>query len=72
MCFLVGKFGKNMPAFRKAVNKAGLRLMYVDRFEDRTVYHDFFTQFGATKIFVKQQPPGHGVSIFSILISFGY
>ena len=56
-----GKFGKNMPAFRKAVNKAGLRLMYVDRFEDRTVYHDFFTQFGATKIFVKQQPPGHGV-----------
>jgi len=56
-----GKYGNNMAALRKATNKAGLRLLYVDRYEDRTVYHDFFTQFGQTRIFVKQQPPGHGV-----------
>ena len=52
-----------MAAFKKAVNKAGLRLMYVERFENRTVYHDFFTQFGKTRIFVKQQPSGYGVSV---------
>ena len=52
-----------MAGLRKAVNKAGLRLMYVERYEDRTVYHDFFTQYGKTKIIVRQQPPGHGVSI---------
>jgi len=56
-----GKYGNNMAALKKATNKAGLRLLYVDRYEDRTVYHDFFTQFGQTRIFVKQQPPGHGV-----------
>ena len=51
-----------MAGLRKAVNKAGLRLMYVERYEDRTVYHDFFTQYGKTKIIVRQQPPGFGVS----------
>ena len=55
-----------MAGLRKAVNKAGLRLMYVERYEDRTVYHDFFTQYGKTKIIVRQQPPGHGVSIVFI------
>jgi len=56
-----GKYGNNASGFKKATNKAGLRLVYVDRYEDRTVYHDFFTQFGQTKIFVRQQPPGYGV-----------
>ena len=57
-----GKYGKNAAGLRNATNKAGLRLVYVDRYEDRTVYHDFFTQFGKTRIYVRQQPPGHGVS----------
>jgi len=56
-----GKYGQNAKALRKAVNKAGLRLVYVDRFEDRTVYHDFFSQFGHSKVFVQQQPPGYGI-----------
>jgi len=56
-----GKYGNNAAGFKKATNKAGLRLLYVDRYENRTVYHDFFTQFGQTRIFVKQQPPGYGV-----------
>ena len=58
---MLGKYGGNKKGLEKAVNKAGLRLMYVERYENRTVYHDFFTQFGSTRIFVKQQPPGHGV-----------
>jgi len=56
-----GKYGQNQKALRKAVNKAGLRMVYVDRHEDRTVYHDFYTQFGQSKIFVQQQPPGYGI-----------
>ena len=50
-----------MAGLRKAVNKAGLRLMHVERYEERTVYHDFFTQYGKTRIFVRQLPPGSGV-----------
>ena len=37
-----------------------LRLQF-NRYEDRTVYHDFYTQFGHSKIFVQQQPPGYGI-----------
>jgi len=57
-----GKYGQNQKAIRKATNKAGLRLVYVDRFEERTVYHDFFSQFGHSKVFVQQQPPGYGIN----------
>jgi len=56
-----GKYGGNIQAMRRAKNKAGLRLVNVERYEDRTVYHDFFTQFGKTRIFVQQQPPGFGL-----------
>lgn len=56
-----GKYGGTGKAMRSAVNKAGLRLVYVDRYEDRTLYHDFFTQYGNTRIFVQQQPPGYGI-----------
>jgi len=56
-----GKYGNNFKTFRSAVNKAGLRLVTIDRYEDRTVFHDFFSQFGHTRIFVQQQPPGTGI-----------
>ena len=64
-----GKYGGNMASLRKATNKAGLRMLYVDRYENRTVYHDFFTQFGQTRIFVQQQPPGHGVSFTDTVLA---
>jgi len=62
-----GKYGKNEQGLKKAVNKAGLRLVYVDRYEDRTVYHDFFTQFGKSRIFVQQQPPGYGIRAHRVI-----
>lgn len=62
-----GKYGQNHKAFRQAVNKSGLRLVFVDRYEERTVYHDFYTRFGATKIFVQQMPPGTGVKAHRII-----
>jgi len=56
-----GRYGGNFKTFRTAVNKAGLRLLTIDRYEDRTVFHDFFTQYGHTRILVQQRPPGTGI-----------
>jgi len=57
-----GKYGKGRKNFIKATNKAGLNLVTIDRFENRTVFHDFFTQFGQSKVFVRQAPPGYGIN----------
>jgi len=56
-----GKYGNNFKTFRSATNKAGLRLVTIDRYESRTVFHDFFSQFGNTRVQVLQQPPGSGI-----------
>jgi len=56
-----GKYGSNQKTMKTAVNKAGLRLINIERFEDRTVFHDFFTQYNSTRIFVEQRPPGYGI-----------
>jgi len=56
-----GKYGQNFKTFRSATNQAGLRLVNVERYEERTVYHDFFTQYGSTRLFVEQRPPGYGI-----------
>lgn len=39
--------------------QAGLRLVNFDLYENRTVYHDFFTKFGQTTIYVRQKPQGN-------------
>ena len=56
-----GKYGQNFKAWQSALNKAGLRLVNIERYEDRTVYHDFFTQYGNTRLYVEQRPSGHGI-----------
>ncbi|ROT76006.1 28S ribosomal protein S5, mitochondrial [Penaeus vannamei] len=51
-----------MPAtMRKAKNRAGQKLIYIERYNDHTVFHDFFSQFGYTKLFVKKKPEGYGL-----------
>lgn len=55
--------------FQQAANRAGLRLMQIDLYEGRTVYHDFWTQFSHTRIFVKQKPIGHGVVAHRVIKS---
>ena len=55
--------------FQQAANRAGLRLMEIDLYEGRTVYHDFWTQFSHTRIFVKQKPIGHGVVAHRVIKS---
>ncbi|KRT83409.1 ribosomal protein, partial [Oryctes borbonicus] len=60
--FATGKGVDSKIALRKAKNRSGQKLMHIKVFRDHTVYHDFFTQFGSTKIFVRQRPPGHGLA----------
>ncbi|XP_017776569.1 PREDICTED: 28S ribosomal protein S5, mitochondrial [Nicrophorus vespilloides] len=59
--FATGKGVESKTALRKAKNRAGQKLMHINIFRNHTVYHDFYTQFGKTKIFVSQRPPGHGL-----------
>lgn len=59
--------GRGPNIFHKGVNKAGLRLMNVDLYEGRTIYHDFFTQFGQTRVFAQQKPEGHGVKAHRVI-----
>lgn len=50
-----------------AKNKAGQRLIYIERYNDHTVFHDFFSQFGNTKIFVEQRPKGYGLRCHRVI-----
>jgi small subunit ribosomal protein S5 len=36
--------------------------MHIDLYNKHTVYHDFFCQFGKTKIYVQKKPEGYGLS----------
>lgn len=59
--FACSKAVDGKAVLRKAKNRAGQRLMYIERCDEHTVYHDFYCQFGRTKIFVKKMPEGYGL-----------
>lgn len=59
--FAIAKSPEVKAALRKSKNRAGQKLMHINIFNGHTVFHDFFTQFGATKIFVTKKPKGHGL-----------
>lgn len=59
--FALGKAVDSRAALRRAKNRAGQKLMYIERYNNHTVYHDFFTQFCNTRIFVEKRPEGHGL-----------
>ncbi|XP_044744933.1 28S ribosomal protein S5, mitochondrial [Coccinella septempunctata] len=59
--FSIGKGLEPRTAMRKSKNRAGQKLMNIKIFNNHTVNHDFFTQFGATKIIVTPKPEGYGL-----------
>jgi len=59
--FALGKAADAKAALRRAKNRAGQKLMYIERYNNHTVYHDFFTQFCNTRIFVEKRPEGYGL-----------
>ncbi|KAH8389410.1 hypothetical protein KR200_006490, partial [Drosophila serrata] len=48
-------------ALRMSKNRAGQKLINISLCENRTIYHDFFTAFGKTKIYCFQKPDGYGL-----------
>jgi len=62
MCgFAVAKNVEGRGAFRKAKNRAGQKLLWVARYNNHTVLHDFYQRFGNTKIYVYKKPEGFGL-----------
>lgn len=59
--FALGKAIENRAAIRKAKNRAGQKLMHIELCDGHTVFHDFFCQFGLTKIYVTKKPEGYGL-----------
>lgn len=59
--FGLGKALEGKTALKTAKNRAGQRLIYIERYNNHTVCHDFGCQFGKTKIIVKKKPEGYGL-----------
>ncbi|XP_014288372.1 small ribosomal subunit protein uS5m [Halyomorpha halys] len=59
--FGLGKALDGKTALKTAKNRAGQRVMYIERYNNHTICHDFASQFGKTKIIVKKKPEGYGL-----------
>lgn len=59
--FATAKSVEARAALRKAKNRAAQKLMNIEIYNGHTVMHDFFCQFGLTKIYVTKKPKGHGL-----------
>lgn len=65
--FALGKSVEGRSSLRNARNRAGQKLIYVNRYKEHTVLHDFFAQFGKTRIFVEKKPEGTGLVCHRII-----
>lgn len=65
--FALGKSADPKAAIRKAKNRAAQRLMSFELCDGRTIYHDFFTQFGPTKIYAYKMPQGYGLQTHRVI-----
>ncbi|KAJ8714125.1 hypothetical protein PYW08_007745 [Mythimna loreyi] len=59
--FGFGKAKEAPAALRKAKNRSGQKLMHFEIYNGHTIYHDFYTAFGKTKIFVQKKNEGYGL-----------
>lgn len=64
--FGAGKSNDPKSAIRLAKKHASQTLMHF-QLNGRTIYHDFFTQFGPTKIYVNQMPEGYGIHAHRVI-----
>jgi len=59
--FALAKAPDGRGALKRARNRAGQKLLYIERYKEHTVLHDFYTRFGATQIYVYKKPEGFGL-----------
>ncbi|XP_022668709.1 28S ribosomal protein S5, mitochondrial-like isoform X2 [Varroa jacobsoni] len=67
--FATGRGPDGKTALRKAKNRALLRLCHYPMFEEHTVLHDFFSEYGCTRIVVKQKERGYGLKCHRAIMS---
>lgn len=65
--FATGTSKEAKMALNRARSKAAQRMRFVDLFENHTIIHDFYSRFGAAKVFAKKQPPGFGIKAHRII-----
>lgn len=54
---------------RLAKIHASQRLLCVDRYEDRTLFHNFYEEFYFTKVYAEKMPAGYGLKCHRIIKS---
>lgn len=59
--FATGKAVDSKAVLRKAKNRSGQKLMYIELCEGHGIFHDFYCAFGKTKVFVQKKPEGFGL-----------
>lgn len=63
----LGKASTQQAALRMALNKAGQKLMYIRMFEDHTVYHNMWSQYQRSKIFLHKKQQGYGLRCHRVI-----
>jgi len=59
--FSIGRAPGGHVAIHRGKNRAAKKLMYIDRCDGHTVYHDFHVKFGCSDVYVWKQPEGTGL-----------
>jgi len=63
----LGKSMMGKSAIKVAKNKAGQRLVHVPLFENRTVYHNMFSQLCNTRVFIHPKHKGYGLKCHRVI-----
>lgn len=56
-----GKGTNSMGAIKLAKLRASQHLLYIDRYEDRTLFHNFYEEYYLTKLYAEKMPNGSGL-----------
>jgi small subunit ribosomal protein S5 len=62
-----GKGSFSSAAIRLAKTNASKRLLKIDLFEDRTLFHNFYQEYYYTKIYAERKPAGYGLKCHRVI-----
>lgn len=62
-----GKALEGKSAVKAAKNRAAQRLMYIERYNDHTVCHNFYSRFYNTKVYAWKKPEGYGLKCHRVI-----
>lgn len=63
----LGKGSTASGAIKMAKLRASQRLLYIERCEGRTLFHDFYEEYYFTKIYAERKPKGYGLRCHRII-----